>query len=378
MPKKGIILRIAAILLIIAVLSCSIIIGDVLRKETAYQLTVDGEIWFAVAQKDALESMLKEYQDHYLANIDENARMKNTIFLQQVEIVEVRVKPEEIESLEAAKEKIYAPEEEAVEVEVKSGDNFWNLAKANHISVSELEILNPTLDPEKLFPGDKLIVKPFNPVLDVIIELENTIVESVPFKTESRKNNNLYKNQKKIIREGIEGQKEVVYHITLLNGYQSSLEVKDEKSLKEPINALVEIGTKTTVSRGGRINFGVVSGKRISSYYGFRIHPITGRRIFHDGLDIAANQGNSVYAYSEGRVVEAGWNGGYGYCVLIDHGNNLKTRYAHLSKINVRIGQRVGTGHPIGAIGSTGNSTGPHLHFEVIQNGQTKNPLNYL
>jgi murein DD-endopeptidase MepM/ murein hydrolase activator NlpD len=140
----------------------------------------------------------------------------------------------------------------------------------------------------------------------------------------------------------------------------------------------VQIGTKSTVSRGGSVNYGVVSGKRISSAYGSRYHPITGRKTYHDGVDIAANSGNGVYAYTDGKVVEAGWNGGYGNCILIDHGNGLKTRYAHLSRIYVKVGQRVETGTRIGAVGSTGFSTGPHLHFEVIKNGQTKNPLNYI
>ncbi|HEX3047653.1 MAG TPA: peptidoglycan DD-metalloendopeptidase family protein, partial [Bacillota bacterium] len=174
------------------------------------------------------------------------------------------------------------------------------------------------------------------------------------------------------------GQKEVLYHITLLNGYQSSLEVTNEKTVKDPVNAMVKIGTKTKVSRGGRVNYGVVSGKRISSLFGYRIHPITGRRLFHEGLDIAADYGNGVYAYTDGRVVQAGWNGGYGNSILIDHGNGLRTRYGHLSRISVRVGQRVGTGQRIGSVGSTGSSTGPHLHFEVIKWGQTKNPLNYI
>ena len=87
----------------------------------------------------------------------------------------------------------------------------------------------------------------------------------------------------------------------------------------------------------------MVSGTRISSYYGYRICPITGKRRFHDGIDIAAPHGNTVYAYTDGVVVEAGWNGGYGYCILIDHGDGLKTRYAHLSRIYVRVGQQVGS-----------------------------------
>ena len=125
------------------------------------------------------------------------------------------------------------------------------------------------------------------------------------------------------------------------------------------------------------MNFGVVNGKRVSSLFGNRVQPITGRKTFHDGLDIAANQGNAVYAYTSGTVVQAGWNGGYGLSIVVDHGGGLKTRYAHLSKIYVKVGQKVKTGEKIGAVGSTGNSTGPHLHFEVIKNGKTV-PLKFL
>lgn len=378
MTKKRIIALIITIIFVLAALPSLISLANALKREQAYQFIVDGEKWFTVSDQNALVKILREYQKEYLISIDENAQIKKIAFLQEIEIVEVEVRPEEIDSLEVAKEKIYAIEEDLVEIEIKSGDNFWNLSKANNLTVPELEILNPAIDPDKIFPGDKLVVKPLNPVLDVIIELENTVVEPIPFKVEYKKNNNLYKNQKRIIKEGIEGQKEVIYHISLLNGYQSSLNVKNEVTLKEPVQAIVQIGTKTTVSRGGRINYGVVSGKRISSYYGYRIHPITGQRRFHDGIDIAATHGNRVYAYTDGRVVEAGWNGGYGNCILVDHGNGLKTRYAHLSRIYVRVGQRVKTGERIGAVGSTGNSTGPHLHFEVIKNGRTKNPLNYI
>lgn len=376
--QKRVFLLITIAIIILVSLPGIKIIADAIKKETAYQLLVDGKVWCTVSQKGALEKLLKEYQEHYLANIDQKARIKRIAFSQKTEIIEVKVKPETIDTLETAKERIYAVAEEAVEVEIKKGDNFWNLSKAYDLTVNDLEILNPDLDPDKIFPGDKILVKASDPILDVIVELENTVLESIPFKIEYIKDNNLYKNQKKIVKEGIEGQKEVVYNITLLNGYQSSLRVESEKNLKEPVNAIVRIGTKTTVSRGGRINYGVVSGKRISSLYGFRIHPITGRRRFHDGLDIAARHGNGVYAYTDGKVVQAGWNGGYGISILIDHGNGLQTRYGHLSKLNVRVGQRVKTGERIGAVGSTGNSTGPHLHFEVIKWGQTKNPLNYI
>jgi murein DD-endopeptidase MepM/ murein hydrolase activator NlpD len=376
--RKRVVLLIAAVVLILAALPGLKIIADSFVKKTAYQLMVNGEKWFTVSQEAALNKILDEYKKHYLVDVDKNARVKSIRFVQKIEIVKTVVRPEKIDALNAARDKIFASEQNAVRIKIKKGDNLWNLSKVHHIPVKDLEILNPDIDPDKMFPGEELVIKPFNPRLDVVVELENRVVEPIPFKIEYQKSKSLYQNKKKIIREGVEGQKEVIYHITLLNGYQSSLQIKNERDLKTPVNALVQIGTKTAVSIGGRINYGVVGGRRISSRYGTRIHPITGRRRFHSGLDIAAAYGSAVYAYTVGKVVQAGWNGGYGKCILIDHGNGLKTRYAHLSNINVRVGQKVETGMKIGAVGSTGSSTGPHLHFEVIQWGWTKNPLNYI
>jgi len=378
MKKRVIVFTILAVIISFLALPGLKSIADSLKKETAYQFWVDNELWFIVPEKEKLETLLQEYKESYLEKIDQNARIKKLDFQQKTEIVEVEVKPEEITTWEEAKAKIYAKENEATIIEVQKGDNLWNISKKNEISVEEIEALNPEIDPDKIFPGDKLVIKPFNPVLDVIIELENTVVESIPFKVTQEKDSSMYTNQRKTIKEGSEGEKEVTYSIVLTNGYQSSLHIINEKILKEPTNAVVKVGTKTTVSRGGRVNYGVVQGKRITSSYGSRIHPITGRRSFHDGVDIAAAYGTAVYAYSSGRVVEAGWNGGYGYNIVLDHGNGLKTRYAHLSKISVKYGQKVETGQRIGSVGSTGNSTGSHLHFEVIKNGQTKNPLNYI
>lgn len=375
---KRIVALLFVIIFVFAVFPALISWADYLKKVPAYQFVVDGEVWFTIADQAALEKVLTDYQQQYLEKVDPDAQVKKISFAQDVQLIPVEVRKDQIDPFPQAIEKIYAVENEAVEIIIKKGDNFWNLAKTYNMTVADLEILNPDVDPHRIYPGDKLVVSPFNPVLDVIIELENTVVEAIPFAVQYQKNNNMFTHEKSIVREGVEGEKEVVYHITLRNGYQETLKVIQETTLKEPTNAVVRVGTRTTVYRGGRVNYGVVQGKRISSTYGWRIHPITGQRRFHEGLDIAANHGNPVYAYTDGRVVEAGWNGGYGNCILIDHGNGLKTRYAHLSRINVKVGQKVKTGQRIGAVGSTGNSTGPHLHFEVIKNGKTQNPLNYL
>ena len=98
----------------------------------------------------------------------------------------------------------------------------------------------------------------------------------------------------------------------------------------------------------------------------------------HTGLDIAATKGTPIYVVADGTVISAGWSGSYGYLVKVDHGNNVETWYAHTSKMYVKAGDVVSAGDMIAAVGSSGNSTGPHLHFEIRINGEHVNPQNYI
>ena len=118
----------------------------------------------------------------------------------------------------------------------------------------------------------------------------------------------------------------------------------------------------------------VASYTYVSSRFGLRVHPITGVKKSHTGMDIASASGTTVYAADGGTVSLASWNGGYGNCIMIDHGNGYVTLYGHLSAISVSKGATVSRGDAIGAVGSTGNSTGPHLHFEVIKEGSRIDP----
>ena len=117
--------------------------------------------------------------------------------------------------------------------------------------------------------------------------------------------------------------------------------------------------------------------KQTASGYGMRIDPIYKTAKFHAGMDFSANVGTPVYATGDGKVVKAGWESGYGNLIKIDHGFGYVTWYAHLSKIKVRVGQKVVRGEIIGDVGNTGKSTGPHLHYEVHVKGKVVNPINY-
>ncbi len=116
----------------------------------------------------------------------------------------------------------------------------------------------------------------------------------------------------------------------------------------------------------------------VTSYFGWRMHPILNERRFHYGIDISASHGTPIKAAQSGVVIHGGAKGGYGLTVIIDHGGKLSTLYAHASQLYVKNGEAVSKGQVIAAVGSTGLSTGPHLHFEVRVDGEAKNPLEYL
>lgn len=116
----------------------------------------------------------------------------------------------------------------------------------------------------------------------------------------------------------------------------------------------------------------------LSSYYGYRADPFTGKKKFHHGVDIAGKTGTSVLAAASGLVTYAGKKGGYGYLIEIDHGSGYVTRYGHNKEIVVKLGDVVKQNDVIAKMGSTGHSTGPHVHFEVMRNGKKVNPRKYL
>ena len=137
-------------------------------------------------------------------------------------------------------------------------------------------------------------------------------------------------------------------------------------------------GTTTTKSSVSIPSLMPVEGVRLSSDYGMRIHPVLGGRRGHKGVDLAGPTGTPIHAAADGVVSRADWFSSYGLYVSLEHGGSLQTRYGHMSRLNVAAGQRVHKGDVIGYVGSTGRSTGPHLHYEVRIAGAAVNPVPYL
>lgn len=166
---------------------------------------------------------------------------------------------------------------------------------------------------------------------------------------------------------------ELVKDLKELNRLEDKL-LEESKEIEKKIIAMQSKNKYV----GGTIEWPVPSSTRITSPYGYRTHPILKTKKFHTGIDVGASTGSAVIAGNDGTVIFSGYYGGYGYTVIVDHGGQISTLYAHNSKLLVQEGDTVKRGQNIAKIGSTGLSTGPHLHFEVRKNGQHTNPMNYL
>lgn len=152
---------------------------------------------------------------------------------------------------------------------------------------------------------------------------------------------------------------------------------KEEQALIRQQQAALSYSANPIKYTGGKFEWPVPSSKRITSEYGYRIHPVYKTKKFHSGIDIGASYGVDIVAAADGVVTMATYNGGYGKCIIINHGSGISTLYGHNSSLLVEVGSRVTKGQVIAKAGSTGVSTGPHLHFEVRLNGSTTDPLSY-
>ncbi len=156
----------------------------------------------------------------------------------------------------------------------------------------------------------------------------------------------------------------------------------DEKKIQRELERLAaeeaKKGNATKYTGNGQFQWPCPSSRRITSYYGYRIHPVYNTRKFHSGIDIGAGYGNDIVAAESGTVITATYGSGYGKYVVVSHGSGITTLYAHCSSLLVAVGDKVQKGETIAKIGSTGVSTGNHLHFEVRINGSTTDPLTYV
>ena len=344
--------------------------GDI--QAQAYAIVVDGEYIVSVESKEAAEEILQSVKDMYVKESSKRT-YESVSFKEDVEIVEYNTTLAGISSKSAALKKIKAGKEQESTYKVKSGDTLYGICDKLDISLKQLKKLNPSLKENSvLHIGDKLVTSEEVPLITVVTVEISTFAEKVEYETEYKKSSKYYKGEKIVQRAGKNGKAKITARLTKENGKTIDREDISSEVIKEPVNKIVIKGTKKVPATQGTgvlqrpVAVGVYAG------YGMR----WGR--MHYGLDYAASTGTTIRAADGGTVVSAGWSGAYGYRIVIDHGGNMKTLYAHCSALYVSAGDKVYKGQKIGAVGSTGRSTGPHCHFEVFINGKNVNPASYV
>ena len=339
----------------------------------AYCLYVDGERIGATPYEGALEELMEQMKTAVT-----NEDTVSCSFAEDVEIKQEYVSTDEIMNLGYLAETLYSTKTAEVTYEVKKGDTWSEIAEAHDLTSKELLALNPGYDINKLQIGEVLTLSASVPYLTMTVVQRERYVDEVMYDIEYTDTANLYKGDYKVTSAGQYGAADVVATVTYVNGEETERTVLSSVTLREPVTEQRLRGTKERPTWHPTGTFRWPVSGRITSYFGGRKSPGGIGSTNHKGIDIAAPRGTPVYAADGGTVTYAGWMSGYGYLVRIDHGNGYVTYYGHNSSLTVSVGQHVYKGQQIARVGSTGNSTGNHCHFEVRYNGVAKNPLNYL
>lgn len=340
-------------------------------------IKVNGKIVAIVKDKTAAEEVLKELKESYKNN---EFKIENIAFQEKVEIVEVPTALKNVLSTEDAVKLLKDGKQEKRVYVVKEGDSLWTIARANDMRVKDIEKMNPSLT-EDLDLGQEINLVAVEPMINIVMNGEITEQQVLPYKVVVETDKKLSRGKEKIKTAGENGLKQVTFKVVIKNGDVISEELVQEKVIKTAKDQVVVRGKKQIIvaSRGsGKISSR--SGGKLSWPLHGRITSGYGRRWGeqHTGIDIDGVTGQPVGSAAAGVVIDAGRAGGYGKMVLVRHENGLVTRYAHLSSIGVSRGDKVDKGEIIGRVGSTGRSTGSHLHFEVISGGSIQNPMKYL
>lgn len=332
------------------------------------------EIFPSAGAIKKLNAFFEEAKEQTLEGFDFG--VKSLDFGENVEVVRAYVDADKITSLEDAIAEVTKKEEKDTVYEVEAGDSLSVIAQKNGTTVENIIAMNRETIPNTqamIRPGDMVRVMVPQPELSVVRTEEIYYEENYEADVVYIDNDEWYTNHQEIKQEPVAGFRKVVADIIYRNDTAESKNIIYENIVAEAIPKIIERGTQAPPTF-----LKPISGGRLTSRFGKRKAPTRGASTYHKGVDWSIPVGTSVVASSGGTVIRAGWGGGYGYCVYIEHPDGKVTRYGHLSKVLVKAGQSVNQGEKIALSGNTGVSTGPHLHFEILVNGSQVNPLNYL
>lgn len=336
----------------------------------AYVLYVDGEKVVATTRSGALEDLLEQLKLGY-----ETADTVNAYFAEEVDIRQEYVESSYVMNLGYIAEILNETKEGEVTYTVTSGDSYYSIAEKYDLSVEALMKLNPGYDPKILRVGDVLTISNAVPYLTVVNVERQRYVQDVPYQVEYTDDSSMYQGEYKVTSPGVYGKADMTANVTYINGEEMEREVVASVTLSQPVTEQQLRGTKERPTWYPTGSFSWPCTGILTSRFGYR--SLLGST-YHSGIDIGNSYGTSIYASDGGTVTYSGWMSGYGYLIIIDHGNGYQTYYGHNSSLVVSLGQKVHKGQLIARMGSTGRSTGNHCHFGIKLNGTFLNPLNYL
>lgn len=304
---------------------------------------------------------------------EDETRIVNILISGEMQAVPGNVSPKEVRSTEEAMVLLNKGTLEEKKYVVSSGDVLGSIAAAHNMATAKLVEINPGFTVDKVLRlGDELNVTAIEPYVEVEVHYETKTKEAIKYATLTEEDSSLFKGEKKVTKKGSDGEKIVTELIRKRNGQTIGRSVSEENIIAEAVDKVTVVGTKVIPSRGSGTFIWPASGGYVSSQMGTR----WGRT--HQGIDIARPSSYGIVAADNGVVTTTGSHSTYGNRVVITHNNGYETLYAHLSSIEVSEGQTVSQGTKIGVMGSTGRSTGVHLHFEVFKNGSNINPMSVL
>ena len=336
----------------------------------AYVLYVDGEKVVATTRSGALEDLLEQLKLGY-----ETADTVNAYFVEDVDIRQEYVESSYVMNLGYIAEILNETKEGEVTYTVTSGDSYYSIAEKYDLSVEALMKLNSGYDPKILRVGDVLTISNAVPYLTVVNVERQRYVQDVPYQVEYTDDASMYQGEYKVTSPGVYGKADMTANVTYINGEETEREVVASVTLSQPVTEQQLRGTKERPTWYPTGSFSWPCTGILTSRFGYR--SLLGST-YHSGIDIGNSYGTSIYASDGGTVTYSGWMSGYGYLIIIDHGNGYQTYYGHNSRLVASLGQKVHKGQLIARMGSTGRSTGNHCHFGVKFNGTFVNPLNYL
>jgi murein DD-endopeptidase MepM/ murein hydrolase activator NlpD len=337
----------------------------------AAQVSVSGQVLAVVKDVQTAQDVLNEIAKKYTA---EGAKIIKTEFVPNVDITPLYVSKDQLTEPSSLQAMLTKTTNTPKSYTVSAGDTLYGIASKAELTLAQLLEANPGItENTPLQIGQTLNLVVAVPLVSVRTTQEITETQVIEYGTQIVENNDEYKTYSKTISAGENGEKTVVSNIISLNGLEESRSVVSENVTKQAVDEKVEVGTLETPPKRAMGSFNYPASATLTSGFGAR----WGRQ--HAGIDLGASYGTPVYASDGGTVTFAGYNsGGYGYLVIIDHNNGYETYYGHNSSLAVSEGQQVAQGELIAYVGSTGDSTGNHVHFEIRKNGVPENPLNYL